>query len=174
MVFIRKENPNDYPKVFNLIKSAFEEAIHTDNDEHNLVERLRKSDSFIPALSLVAEIDGEIVGYILFTEVKVGNSTQLALAPLAVSPAFQKKGIGGKLIIEGHSIAKELGYEYSILLGHPSYYPKFGYTPASNFGISPPFEVADDVFMAINLHNRATVIKGIVEYPKEFFLLFKT
>lgn len=168
-VEIRKEIKDDYGAVFNLIKSAFENAEHTDNDEHNLVDRLRKSRAFIPELSLVAEFEGKIVGHILFTKVKVNKTIQLALAPVAVLPKYQGRGIGEKLILKGHSIAKKMGYEYSILLGHPTYYPKFGYVNAANFGIKPPFEVPEGTFMAINLCGEKTILNGVVEYAKEFF-----
>ena len=82
---------------------------------------------------MVAEFNKKIVGYILFTKVKVGKTTQLALAPLAVLAQFQKQGIGTSLIKTGHKIAKKMGFEYSILLGNPEYYSRFGYKPASEF-----------------------------------------
>lgn len=133
------------------------------------MNRLRKSEAFIPELSLVAEIDGKIVGQVLFSKIKVGDTVQVALAPVSVLPEYQGKGIGGMLIKEGHSIAKNLGYEFSILLGHPTYYPKFGYLPASGFGIKAPFDVPDEAFMAINLKGLDTKLNGMVEYAKEFF-----
>lgn len=169
-LIIRKETKHDQKRVFVLIKDTFKHAEHTDGDEHNLVERLRNSNAFVPELSLIAEYQNEIIGHILFTKVKVGKNTQLALAPLTVSVKYQRQGIGGKLINEGHRIAKDLGYEYSILLGHPSYYPRFGYMPAKNFGIISPFDVPEEYFMAINLQGKSTKLNAIVEYPKEFFL----
>ena len=72
------------------------------------------------------------------------------------------------LIQHGHKIAKSLGYEYSILLGYPSYYSRFGYVPAKIFGIKSPFDVPDEFFMAINLQGKSTKLNAIVEYPKEF------
>ena len=102
-----------------LKQDTFKHAEHTDGDEHNLVERLRKSDAFIPELSLVASADNKIVGHILFTKIKVGKTTQLALAPLTVSQQFQKQGIGSLLVKTGHNIAKTMEFEYSILLGNP-------------------------------------------------------
>lgn len=131
-MIIRQENKNDYEKVYNLVKLAFANATHSDGDEQNLVTRLRESEAFIPELSLVAEVEDEIVGHILFTKIKIGdsNTVGVALAPLAVKPQFQNRGIGGELIKEGHRIAKELGYGFSVVLGHDRYYPKFGYQPA--------------------------------------------
>lgn len=169
-IIIRQETNNDYPEVFNLIKNTFKLAEHTDGDEHNLVERLRKGDAFIPELSLVAEYNNEIIGHILFTKVKVGNTIQLALAPLTVSTNYQRQGIGTKLIKEGHRIAQNLGYEYSIVLGDPNYYSRFGYLPARNFGIKSPFTIPEEFFMAINLKGNSTNLNATVKYPKEFLL----
>ena len=168
MLEIRQENKNDYDEVYNVVKKAFETAEHSDGNEHDLVDALRKSNSFIPELSLVAIEDGKIVGHILFTKIKIGKNEELALAPLAVLPEYQKQGIGSKLIEEGHKVAKNLGYHYSIVLGSENYYPKFGYIPASNYGIKAPFDVEDKNFMAIKLNDPKLKIEGIVEYAKEF------
>ena len=106
MLTIRQEKPEDYRQVEQVVEQAFAHAEHTDHDEHNLVARLRGSEAFIPELSLVAEQDGRIVGHILFTKLKVGQTTQLALAPLAVHPDFQRQGIGGALIEEGTALRR--------------------------------------------------------------------
>jgi len=171
---IRKEESRDYKEVFKLIKSAFENEEYTDHKEQFLVERLRNSEAFVPELSLVAEIDGEIVGYILLTKIRIMNDdlqkTSLALAPIAVLKKHQGKGIGGKLIQESHRRAKELGFDSVILLGHEKYYPKFGYEMTKNYGIKLPFEVPDENCMLIELtENALTNVTGIVEYPKEFY-----
>lgn len=92
----------------------------------------------------------------------------LALAPLSVLPEYQRQGIGKALICEGHRIAKELGYKYSIVLGSENYYPKSGYIPAENFGIYPPFEVPTESFMAFRLSENEAEISGILKYAKEF------
>ena len=134
MIEIRQENIKDYEEVYNVIKRAFETAEHRDGNEHDLVNELRKGDSFIPKLSLVAIKENKIVGYILFTKIKIGEYEEITLAPLAVLPEYQKQGIGSKLIEEGHRIAKELGYHYSVFLGSEKYYPKFGYIPAIAVG----------------------------------------
>lgn len=115
MLIIRQENKNDYEEVYNVIKTAFETAEHSDGNEQDLVVALRKSDNFIPELSLVAVIDNKIVGYILFTKIKIGKQEELALAPLGVLPEYQKQGIGRTLIQEGNKKAKELGYHYSVV-----------------------------------------------------------
>ena len=168
MIEIRQENENDYEEVYNLIKTAFQTAEHSDGNEHDLVVKLRKSDSFIPELSLVAIKDDKIVGYILFTKIKIGKYEEIALAPLGVLPEYQNQGIGARLIKEGHEIAKKLGYHYSIVLGSDTYYPKFGYIPAIQYGIKAPFEVPNQNFMAMKLNHTDFEIKGVVKYAQEF------
>ena len=155
--------------VCEVVQKAFIREKFSDHNEHKLVRELLKSDAFIKDLSLTAKFKGMIVGYILFTKVKVGNDTLLTLAPLAVLPRFQKKGIGKSLVEKGHKIAKELGYKGIVVLGHADYYKKFGYEPASKWGIKCPIEVPDENFMAIELYPGAlNNVKGTVEYPKEF------
>ncbi len=168
MLEIRQENKKDYAEVYNVIKKAFMSAEHCDGNEQDLVVNLRESNNFIPELSLVAIDDNKIVGYILFTKIRIGKYEELALAPLAVLPEYQKQGIGKKLIEEGHKKAKKLGYQYSIVLGSERYYPKLGYVPASQYGIKAPFEVPNENFMAIELNNTDVEITGVVEYAKEF------
>ncbi|WP_330396606.1 GNAT family N-acetyltransferase [Blautia sp. An81] len=90
---IRQEIEKDYEEVYKLVKEAFETAEHADGNEQDLVEALRKGSAFVPELSLVAEIDGELAGHILFTRTKVGEDTVLVLAPLSVKPKFQRAGI---------------------------------------------------------------------------------
>ena len=168
MLEIRKETKKDYEKVYNLIKISFKTAKHSDGNEQDLVVNLRKSNNFIPDLSLVAILNNKIVGYILFTKIKIGEYEELALAPLCVLPEYQKQGIGKKLIERGHKIAKKLGYHFSIVLGSENYYPKMGYVPAIQYGIKPLFEVSNENFMAIKLNDFDKEIIGTVEYAKEF------
>lgn len=170
---IRQETEKDHSEVFHVIERAFKEAEFTDNTEQFLVERLRKSDAFIPELSMVAEIDGKIVGHILLTKIIIKNKStefdSLALAPVSVLPEFQGKGIGGKLIVEAHKKARELGHKSIVLLGHENYYPRFGYEQADNYGIELPFEVPKENCMVIELiENGLNGVNGMVEYPKEF------
>lgn len=168
MLEIRKETQKNYDEVYDLIKTAFKTAKHSDGNEHDLVVALRKSNNFIPDLSLVAIEDHKIVGYILFTKIKIGDYEEIALAPLAVLPQYQRKGIGRKLIESGHKIAKELGYNYSVVLGSENYYSKFNYVPAILYGIKTPFEVPNENFMAIKLNDANLKLEGTVEYAKEF------
>ncbi|WP_336958522.1 N-acetyltransferase [Chryseobacterium contaminans] len=174
MITIRKEEEKDYEAVFKLTEEAFRDMEHSDHQEHFLVEKLRKSEAFIPELSLVAEDkNGTIAGHILFTKLTVENGTEtfesLALAPVSVKPEYQNQGIGGQLILEGHRIAQQLGYQSVILIGHENYYPKFGYEKTSNFGISFPFEIPEVNGMAVELvKDGLKNKKGMVKYPKEF------
>ncbi len=168
MINIREERPQDYNQVYEVVKQAFAGAEHTNGDEQNLVNRLRRSEAYIPELSLVAEQEGKIVGHIMFTRLKAGNTVQLGLAPLSVLPSYQNQGIGSRLIEAGHQIARELGYEFSIVVGHAAYYPRFGYLPAAGFGIKAPFDVPPECFMAINLQGKKTRLNAVVEYSAEF------
>ncbi len=172
-ITLRKEEVRDYKAVFTVIEKAFEAEKMSDHKEPFLVERLRKSSAFIPELSIVAEVDGKIVGHILLTKLKIKNKSNefdsLALAPVSVLPEYHHKGIGGKLILESHITAKELGYKSIILLGHEKYYPRFGYKQANRYGIELPFDVPKEHCMAIELvENGLNGVSGMVEYPKEF------
>ena len=166
---IRKENRNDYTDVFNLNKVAFEE-----DEEARLVDLLRKSSAFIPELSIVAIIENSIVGHILFTKIKIiddkGNENEsLALAPMAVSPKYQKSGIGGQLIKNGLDKARELNFKSVIVLGHENYYPKFGFEPTTKWEITSRYDVPTNVFMGLELVDDGLEnINGIVQYSKEF------
>lgn len=166
-MFIRKEEKKDYETVYSLVKQAFERAEQADGNEQDLVNELRKGEAFIPELSLAAEKDGMLVGHIMFTKAMVGTRTVLALAPLSVLPEYQRQGIGTALIKEGHHIAKELGYEYSVVLGSETYYPRVGYLPADTFGIKAPFEVPGENFMVYRLVPDAADIQGTMKYAVE-------
>ena len=171
---IRQETKADHLKVHELIASAFQNEEHSDHREQFLVERLRKSNAFIAELSLVAEIENEIVGHIMLTKIQIENENKsfesLALAPVSVKPEFQRKGIGSKLIIESHAIAKSLGYKSIIVLGHEGYYPRFGYERTNKYHIEMPFDVPEENCMVISLSENGLLgVSGEVKYPKEFF-----
>lgn len=108
IMIIREDNDQEIEEIKNVVKKAFENAEHSDGSEHLLVEALRRSENFIKKLSLVAVEDNMIIGYILFTKIKIGKDEELALAPLAVLPEFQRKGVGKALIKEGHKLQKSL------------------------------------------------------------------
>lgn len=97
-MLIRRENKSDYESIYDVVKTAFESADHEDGNEQDLVNALRNGDSYISELSLVAEIDGIIVGHVMFTKAWVGDIPVLALAPLSVIPEYQRKGIGTALV----------------------------------------------------------------------------
>lgn len=167
---IRQETKDDFTEVFELVRRAFGQ-----NDEAKLVDALRNNPTaFVPELSLVATNDNNIVGHILFTKIKitVDNVTEfdsLALAPMAVKPDIQKKGIGGQLIRAGLDIARKLNFKSVMVLGHKHYYPKFGFEPASKWRIQSPFDVPTEVFMGIELiEGGLENVSGTVNYPKEF------
>ena len=173
-IIIRQENNSDYQKVFDIVELAFANMEFGDHDEQDLVNRLRKTDAFIPELSLVAEFEGKVVGHIMLTKIKIANEKQrfdsLVLAPVSVLPEFQNKGIGGKLIEEAHLKAKELGYKSVVLIGHENYYPKFGYELTSKYGIKLSFDAPEKNCMVIELvKNGLKGVNGITEFPKEFY-----
>ena len=151
-----------------MIKEAFATAEYIDGNEQNLVAALRKGSSFIPELSLVAEIDGTIAGHILFTKAKVGVNEVLALAPLSVKPDYQNQGVGTALVNKGHEIARKLGYSYVIVLGHETYYSRFGYQPAEQMGVLVPDGIPSKNFMAIKLQRNAESLHGTMLYAEEF------
>lgn len=169
MIIIRQEQPQDYEAIYELVKTAFATAEHSDGSEQDLVVRLRGSANYIPDLALVATDGPKILGYILFTAITIGSSRSVAPAPLAVHPGYQKSGIGSMLIVEGHKLAVQLGYEFSVLVGSEDYYPRFGYRPASEFGISSPFELPECNHMALSLQPTYTNPNATVEYAPEFF-----
>lgn len=93
----------------------------------------------------------------------------IALAPVSVLPKHQKKGIGSALIKEGLAQCKKEGFQSVIVLGHPEYYPRFGFKPASSWKISAPFDVPDEAFVALELaENGLRNVQGVVQYPNEF------
>jgi predicted N-acetyltransferase YhbS len=167
-MIIRTENKQDFDSVYELNLQAFKQI-----EEPELVDKLRESDRFIPELSLVALIGKRVVGYILFTKIFIQsegiNKESLALAPMAVLPEMQKEGVGKELIRFGIDSARKLGYESIVVLGHADYYPKFGFTPASKFGIVAPWKVPDEVFMVLELKDNALKsVSGLVNYAQAF------
>ncbi|MBU5668621.1 N-acetyltransferase [Peptoniphilus sp. MSJ-1] len=165
---IRREEEKDYKEIDKVVEEAFNSAEHADGNEKDLVIALRNGISYIPELALVAEENGKIIGHVMFTKAEVGDETVLALAPISVLPDAQRKKVGSALIKEAHKIARELGYNYSVVLGSEKYYPKFGYKKAIEFGITSPFDVPEKNFMAIKLTDDANKIKGKMKYAKEF------
>ncbi len=165
---IRPETTQDYPAIYEVNMLAFRQL-----GESELIEKLRKKPGYLPELSLVAEVDHTIIGHILFTPVSIRSDSKttgsLALAPMAVLPAWQRKGIGGKLITEGLQAARKAGFSSAIVLGHPSYYSRFGFQPSVKWHIKAPFQVKEETFMAIELEEKALAnAQGTVIYQEEF------
>jgi len=171
---IREEKPEDYKTIFKVIEDAFQNEILSNHKEQLLVEKLRNSAAFVPELSLVAELHNEMAGYILLTKILIDSGTEqhkaLALAPVAVLPKYQNKKIGSRLINEAHDRARQLGYNAVIVLGHASYYPRFGYKSAESYNISLPFQVPPENAMALELvPNALKGIQGMVIYDESFY-----
>lgn len=167
-LIVRPETPLDYPKIYELNNAAFGRS-----EEAQLVDRMRNSTAFIKDLSLVATIDNKVVGHILLSKIEVVNHIKkdlgLSLAPMAVIPNMQKKGIGSALIHEALKRAKEAGYKFIVVLGHETFYPKFGFTPSNKWNIKAPFNAPTTSFMALELENGAlNEVSGTVQYPKDF------
>jgi putative acetyltransferase len=167
-VKIRHETTLDYQGITQVNDLAFGQP-----NESLLIQKLRMNPDFIDKLSLVAEINERIVGHILFFPIKVLGASKdygsLALAPMSVMPDFQNKGIGGQLIMKGLEVAKDLGFKSVIVVGHKDYYPRFGFAPAGKWSIKAPFDLPDEVFMAMELEKEGLKdVSGVVEYPNEF------
>ncbi|HET9487553.1 MAG TPA: N-acetyltransferase [Chryseosolibacter sp.] len=167
-ITIRSELPDDYAAIKTVNDLAFGQP-----NEGTLVEKLRLNPYFIKELSLVAVDNSTVIGHILFFPIKIRSNSEahasLALAPMAVLPDHQNKGIGGKLVRQGLKVAKQLGFKSVIVVGHKDYYPRFGFSAASKWGIRPPFEVPDESFMAKPLiKDGLKGVSGLVEYPEEF------
>ncbi|MGK7928832.1 MAG: GNAT family N-acetyltransferase [Spirulina sp.] len=163
---IRPEVPADYPDIAKVHCLAFGQE-----NEAKLVDRIRQGDRYIPELSLVAEVAGKIVGHILFSKIElVGKETKyvFALAPMAVLPEWQNQGIGSQLVREGLAIADRLKIPCIIVLGHRWFSPRFGFEPAEDRGIQPPFPVPKDVFMVKLLSHGDGEYAGKIFYPPEF------
>jgi putative acetyltransferase len=149
-VKVRQETKGDSAEVLEVVRLAFNRKV-----ESQLVEKFRQNPKYIPELSLVAEYEGHVIGHILFfpIEVKVDGETwqTLILAPLSVHPSYQRRGVGGELVTAGLVIVKQLGYHSVLVVGHPEYYPRFGFRRASEWGLSIKEAVPSDAFMAIEL-----------------------
>jgi len=165
-MIIREEQPGDLAAIRRVILEAFDGPAEAD-----LVEKLRANGKF--RLSLVAELDGQVVGHILFTVVAIEDAAPcprtLGLAPLAVLSEFQRKGIGSALMHSSLERCREMGHDAIVVVGHPEYYPKFGFLPASRYGLHCEYDVPEDVFMALELQSGALQgIRGLVRYQPEF------
>jgi putative acetyltransferase len=165
MPIIRAEKADDVPKVNALNMLAFPTEA-----EANLVDALR--DEAQPVISLVAVEDDAIVGHIMFTPVELLAHPSLkimGLGPMAVIPGRQRGGIGTKLVEEGLKRCRETGAGAVVVLGHPSYYPRFGFEPASQRQIDSEYDVPPEVFMIIELIvDFLSDVEGTIRYHAAF------
>lgn len=153
---IRPETANEYDAVCDLVEEAFKSARYSEGDEQELVKSIRASKAYIPALSLVAVEDGELIGHIMLSRLCIrndaGDREALIVAPLSVSLPFRSLGVGTALMHAALEKARELGCGAVLLLGNPEYYHRFGYGSAPEFGItSVQTRYPDGCFMALAL-----------------------
>jgi len=165
---IRPENTEDYAAIREVTLLAFGQE-----KEAQLVEDLRRLSDFIPELSLVAVRGEQVVGHILFSpmviETEKGEVPALSLAPLSVRPECQNQGVGSQLVREGLERCRSLGHEVVVVVGHPDYYPRFGFSSARAKGLEAPFEVPDEAFLVLELTPGALAgIAGVIKYPPPY------
>lgn len=162
---IRPERPADAAAIDAVNRAAFGQPA-----EATLVADLR--DQASPLVSLVADAGSEIVGHVLFSPVTLTNHADvkiMGLAPMAVLPAMQRRGIGSTLARAGLDACTRLGYDAVVVVGHAQYYPRFGFRPASAFGLRCEYDVPDEVFMALELApGRLAGKSGTIRYHPAF------
>jgi putative acetyltransferase len=162
---IRPERPDDRAAVRLVNQLAF-----GGNEEADIVEGLHRAQAAV--VSLVAEMGTDILGHILFSPVVVEQSNGMrlvGLAPMAVAPDHQRKGIGSRLVREGLAGCRAAGVHGVVVLGHAGYYPRFGFVPAARLGLRCEYDVPADVFMALELtHDTLRGVSGLVRYHAAF------
>ncbi len=165
-MIIRPESADDHDGIWQINSEAFGTEA-----EANLINTLRQSG--IPLISLVAEEDGQLIGHILFSPVTLqGDSVDAAiagLAPMAVRPRWQRQGVGTKLVAEGLKRCRQAGYGAVVVLGHPEYYPRFGFVPSVEYDIRCAYDVPAEVFMVKELlESFLTGVCGTIDYHPAF------
>lgn len=166
-VIIRKEKPHDEAAITRINNEAFDGPA-----EARLVKELRQNEKI--ALSLVALVDEQLAGHILFSPMEIISATGettpvIGLGPAAVLPEYQQQGIGSALCQTGLKMCREAGHEAVLVLGHPAYYPRFGFQPAAKFDITCSYDVPADAFMALELKEGALAqLSGVAHYQPEF------
>jgi putative acetyltransferase len=166
MIVVRHEKTEDHESVRRVNELAFGRR-----NEADLVDALRANAR--PYVSLVAVVDEQVVGHIFFSPVSVESEqsafTAMGLAPMAVLPEHQNQGIGSELVREGLKECQRIGEDIVVVLGHPNYYPRFGFKPASLKGLRSEYGVSDEVFMVAELTEDALDgRRGLVKYHSEF------
>jgi putative acetyltransferase len=163
---IRAEAPEDHRQIADVTSRALGKE-----REARMVDAIRLSDGYVPEPSLVAELDGQIVGHVMLSYVGLAESNQrlLELAPISVAPDHQGAGIGSALVRDALRRADERDEPLVLVLGHADYYPRFGFRPARELGITPPDPtILDEVFMAIPLAAYDPTLRGRVVFPPAF------
>ncbi len=163
-ILVCTERPGD----IDAIRSVNREAFPKEN-EARLVDQLRGGEAWIPELSRFA-IQDVVVGHILFTKAIIGDATPvLALGPMAVRPSHQRRGIGSLLVRSSLDVARALGHGLVIVLGHPKFYPRFGFVRARQHGILPPHDWRDANWMVLPVRDGALEgVRSVVRYPPAF------
>lgn len=161
-MIIRESTSDDLNTVLDIERRAF-----GNDKEAELVSNLLHDPSAVPKLSLLASIDGRCVGHILFTSVTVtgleNTITASILAPLAILPDMQSRGIGGELIKEGLRLIKASGVDLVFVLGHPEYYPRFGFQAAGRLGLDAPYPIPEEHANAWMVQEMTAGIIGTIE-----------
>lgn len=167
-VVVRPERADDAAAVRAVIVEALAGSELGYSGEAELVDRLRRQCD--ERIALVAEVDGRVVGHILFTPATIGDTPGVALGPMAVAVGHRGGGIGARLVSDGLGLARRQGHPFAIVLGHPDYYPRFGFERASELGVSCELEgVPDEAFMVAVLHPaRRAALRGIARYHPAF------
>ncbi|MEW2576393.1 GNAT family N-acetyltransferase [Streptomyces syringium] len=159
----RPETDADIPVIREINRSAFDTPLEAD-----LVDALRADSAWIPGLSMVVRTpEGTVAGYALLTRCHIDDTPALCLAPVAVLPEFQRTGAGAAAIRAVLDAARDRGEHIVTVLGHPAYYPRFGFTPASGYGIRPTIEVPDEAMMVLGLDDRP-LPSGTIHYAVPF------
>lgn len=162
MIEIREEQPTDIDAVRELNRQAFDQE-----QEGRIVDALR--DAGAVTLALVAVSDGAVVGHIVFSPLTVGAEVGAALGPMAVRPAYQRQGIGSQLVAQGIERLRGRGCPFVVVIGHPQFYPRFGFGPAGAQGLTCEWDVPAEAFMVTILQSEVgRRLRGRAQYHAEF------
>jgi len=166
LVIVREERPEDIEAIRAVNEKAFGQP-----QESQLADALRKNSGVL--LSLVATLNGRVVGHILYSPVSISSDGEAVsgagLGPMAVLPEYQRQGIGGNLIEAGNQKLREMDCPFVVVPGHPEYYPRFGFKPASGYDIRCEWDVPDNAFMVLVMdQSKMKNISGAAKYRQEF------
>jgi len=142
-IVIRHEESKDYRRVEEVVREAFWNLYHPGCSEHAVIHQMRDHEDFMPDLSFVIEVDGEIVGSIFYTHSKIlmGDGREIktiTFGPVSILPSMHRKGLGKKLIEHSIAVAKELGHRAILTMGYPYHYEVYGFRGGKKYGISMP------------------------------------